>query len=143
VEIGRPHRVDLHRTYLPLPSPNQALLAKWGRLRELRAVVNKAIEEVRSSGSLGSSLQANLRLTLDAEDLALLRSLGDELKFVFIVSAVELQPGAQLAVQVRQPAPPSARAAGTTATTWATTRRTPSSAAAAPATCTAAAKCAT
>ena len=93
-------------TYLPLPSPNQALLAKWGRLRELRAVVNKAIEEVRSSGSLGSSLQANLRLTLDAEDLALLRSLGDELKFVFIVSAVELQPGAQLAVQVRPASAP-------------------------------------
>ena len=93
-------------TYLPLPSPNQALLAKWGRLRELRAVVNKAIEEVRSSGSLGSSLQANLRLTLDAEDLALLRSLGDELKFVFIVSAVELQPGAQLAVQVRAASAP-------------------------------------
>jgi len=93
-------------TYLPLPSPNQALLAKWGRLRELRTVVNKAIEDVRSSGSLGSSLQANLRLTLDAEDLALLRSLGDELKFVFIVSAVELQPGAQLAVQVRPASAP-------------------------------------
>ncbi|MCM2479044.1 isoleucine--tRNA ligase [Serpentinimonas maccroryi] len=93
-------------TYLPLPSPNQALLAKWGRLRELRAVVNKAIEDVRSTGSLGSSLQANLTLTLDAEDLALLRSLDDELKFVFIVSAVELQPGAQLAVQVRPASAP-------------------------------------
>ena len=88
-------------TYLPLASPNEALLAKWGRLRELRTVVNKAIEDVRATGSLGSSLQANLVLTLDAEDLALLRSLGDELKFVFIVSAVELQPGPELAVQVR------------------------------------------
>jgi len=93
-------------TYLPLPSPNQALLAKWGRLRELRTVVNKAIEDVRSGGGLGSSLQANLTLTLDAEDLALLRSLGEELKFVFIVSAVELQPGAQLAVQVRAASAP-------------------------------------
>ena len=88
-------------TYWPLASPNQALLAKWGRLRELRTVVNKAIEDVRTTGSLGSSLQANLVLTLDAEDLALLRSLGDELKFVFIVSAVELQSGSELAVQVR------------------------------------------
>mgnify|MGYP004704243945 CR=1 FL=1 len=88
-------------TYLPLASPNEALLAKWGRLRELRTVVNKAIEDVRTTGSLGSSLQANLVLTLDAEDLALLRSLGDELKFVFIVSAVELQPGPELALQVR------------------------------------------
>ncbi len=88
-------------TYLPLASPNQALLAKWGRLRELRTHVNKAIEDVRATGSLGSSLQANLVLTLDAEDLALLRSLGDELKFVFIVSAVELQPGPELALQVR------------------------------------------
>jgi len=39
-------------------------------------------------------------LTVAAEDFALLQSLGDDLKFVLIVSAVTLQQGSELAVQV-------------------------------------------
>jgi isoleucyl-tRNA synthetase len=88
-------------TYLPLETPNEALIAKWGRVLELRGIVNKAIEERRVAGEVGSSLQANVTLTLGGEDLALLQSLGDDLKFVFIVSQVELAAGADLAVEVR------------------------------------------
>ena len=87
-------------TYLNLGTPNEALLAKWGRVLAIRAVVNKAIEDVRAAGGVGSSLQANVALTVGAEDLALLQSLGDDLKFVLIVSAVTLQAGDDLAVQV-------------------------------------------
>ncbi len=87
-------------TYLNLGTPNEALLAKWSRVLEIRAAVNKAIEEVRTSGQVGSSLQANVALTVGAEDQALLQSLGDDLKFVLIVSAVTLQPGSELAVAV-------------------------------------------
>ncbi len=87
-------------TYLNLGTPNEALLAKWGRVLEIRAVVNKAIEDVRTAGQVGSSLQANVALTVAAEDFALLQSLGDDLKFVLIVSAVTLQQGSELAVQV-------------------------------------------
>ncbi|GAB3186616.1 isoleucine--tRNA ligase [Hydrogenophaga aquatica] len=87
-------------TYLPLGTPNEALLAKWSRVLELRATVNKAIEDVRAAGNVGSSLQANVTLTVGAEDFALLQSLGDDLKFVFIVSAITLQQGADLAVEV-------------------------------------------
>lgn len=87
-------------TYLPLGTPNEALLTKWGRVLELRNTVNKAIEAVRTAGQVGSSLQANVTLTVGPEDHALLHSLGDDLKFVFIVSAVALQLGDDLSVAV-------------------------------------------
>jgi len=87
-------------TYLPLGTANEALLAKWGRVLELRALVNKAIEDVRAAGQVGSSLQANITLTVGAEDHALLSALGDDLKFVLIVSAVTLALGNDVGVQV-------------------------------------------
>jgi isoleucyl-tRNA synthetase len=67
--------------------PDEALLAKWGRIREIRDIVNKEIEAVRAAGQVGSSLQATLSLGLPPQDLALLASLGEDLKFVFITSA--------------------------------------------------------
>ena len=76
------------------------LLAKWERLREIRDAANKEIEAVRAQGKVGSSLQVNLRVSAASEDHALLASLGDDLKFVFITSAVDLVPGDQLSVQV-------------------------------------------
>jgi isoleucyl-tRNA synthetase len=87
-------------TYLNLGTPNEALLAKWTRVLELRGLVNKAIEDVRAAGQVGSSLQANIHLTVGAEDFALLHSLGDDLKFVLIVSQVTLVQGDDVAVQV-------------------------------------------
>lgn len=86
--------------YLKLDAPDAALLAKWQRLRELRDAVNKDIEALRADGKVGSSLQANVTLTVPAEDHALLASLGDDAKFVFITSVLGLQAGAELAIQV-------------------------------------------
>jgi isoleucyl-tRNA synthetase len=45
-------------------------------------------------------LQAEVVVSVNAEDQALLASLGDELKFVLITSAARLAPGAALAVAV-------------------------------------------
>ena len=39
---------------------DDALLAKWQRIREIRDSVNKEIEDVRSRGRVGSSLQAKV-----------------------------------------------------------------------------------
>ncbi|MCK9490438.1 MAG: isoleucine--tRNA ligase, partial [Xanthomonadales bacterium] len=75
-------------TFLSLPSPNEALLAKWSRIRAIRDVANKAIEDLRAEGQVGASLQATLAITAGPEDAALLRSLGDDLRFVTITSAV-------------------------------------------------------
>ena len=88
-------------TFWKLPTPDAALLAKWARVRELRDVVNKEIEALRTAGGVGSSLQARVRLTAPPEDHALLESLGDDLKFVFITSGAELTAGDALAIEVR------------------------------------------
>jgi isoleucyl-tRNA synthetase len=87
-------------TYWPFPSPNEALLAKWERLRQIRDVANKEIETVRTEGRVGSSLQATLLITAGADDAALLRSLGDDLKFVTITSEARVADGDTLAIQV-------------------------------------------
>lgn len=78
--------------YAEIGGPDEALLAKWNRIRAVRDVANKFIEDVRAEGKVGSSLQANLTVRANAADLALLRSLGDDLKFVFITSKVTLDP---------------------------------------------------
>ena len=85
--------------YVQLDAPDAALLAKWSRIRELRDVVNKEIEVLRADGQVGSSLQANVTLTVNAADHALLASLGADLKFVFITSAIELIAGDALSIK--------------------------------------------
>lgn len=87
-------------TFSALPSVNEALLAKWARIREVRDVANKAIEDLRTEGKVGASLQAQLAITAGADDAALLRSLGADLKFVTITSAVTVVDGDELAVTV-------------------------------------------
>ncbi|KQP17986.1 isoleucine--tRNA ligase [Pseudorhodoferax sp. Leaf267] len=80
-------------TYSPLPAPDEALLAKWSRIRAVRELVNKQIETVRSEGRLGSSLQANVAVTVEPSDHALLASLGEDLRFALITSAAQLAEG--------------------------------------------------
>ncbi|WP_295378558.1 isoleucine--tRNA ligase [uncultured Pseudacidovorax sp.] len=87
-------------TFCDLGTPDEGLLAKWGRIQAIRDAVNKEIEAVRTAGGVGSSLQANVRLTAAPEDHALLAALGDDLKFVFITSVVDLQAGDALAIAV-------------------------------------------
>jgi isoleucyl-tRNA synthetase len=87
-------------TYAALPSPNEALLAKWSRIRAMRDTANKAIEDLRTAGAVGASLQAALTITAGADDAALLRSLGEDLRFVTITSAATVVDGGELAVTV-------------------------------------------
>jgi isoleucyl-tRNA synthetase len=87
-------------TFWAFAAPDTALLAKWQRIRSIRDEVNKAIETVRSEGSVGSSLQAEITLTVDDADHDLLASLGDDLKFVLITSQAVLQRGETLAIKV-------------------------------------------
>jgi len=86
--------------YSDLGTPDLALLAKWTRLREIRDVVNKEIETVRAAGQVGASLQANVTIAAAPGDLALLASLGDDLKFVTITSAAQAVGAETLAVTV-------------------------------------------
>ncbi len=79
---------------------DEALLAKWGRIRELREAVNKEIEAVRSEGRVGSSLQAEVAIAAPADLGAVLASLGDDLKFVTITSKALLSQAAELGITV-------------------------------------------
>ncbi|PIT82876.1 isoleucine--tRNA ligase [Limnohabitans sp. 15K] len=87
-------------TFSDFGSADAALLAKWSRIREIRDLANKDIENLRTAGQVGASLQAEITLTAPAADHALLASLGADIKFVFITSKVTLQAGDTLAVQV-------------------------------------------
>ena len=86
--------------FIELPAGDEALLAKWNRIREIRDLVNKDIENVRVEGKVGPSLQAEVTLTAQPEDLALLQTLADDLKFVLITSAASVVAGDELAVSV-------------------------------------------
>ena len=86
-------------SYIDLPGADSVLLAKWSRIREIRDGVNKDIEALRAAGKVGSSLQANVVLSVAPDDHALLASLGADLKFVFITSKLTLREGEALAIE--------------------------------------------
>jgi isoleucyl-tRNA synthetase len=76
----------------PVPDAD-ALSDKWGRILAVRAAVLKLLEENRQNkgdptgGGLGSSLEAEVDIATSGQELDDLASLGDDLKFVLIVSA--------------------------------------------------------
>ena len=81
----------------PDVADGEALLAKYAALREVRADVTKQLEEVRASGAIGSSLQAELAIKAAGEKFQLLASLEDDLKFVFITSQASVEQVADAA----------------------------------------------
>jgi isoleucyl-tRNA synthetase len=93
------------QTYWTLPevADGKALLDKYTALRAVRADVTKQLEELRTSGAIGSSLQAELTIKAAGDKYQLLDSLDDDLKFVFITSqanAVEVANEAEEAIAV-------------------------------------------
>jgi isoleucyl-tRNA synthetase len=87
-------------TFSDLGTPDDALLVKWARIREIRDQVNKDIETLRADGKVGASLQACVTLQAAPADHALLASLGHDLKFVFITSQLVLEAGDSLLAKV-------------------------------------------
>ncbi len=66
------------------------LAQKWQNIREVRLLINKEIEELRTQNLLGSSLHAGIRIEAPEDIFADLNSLGEELRFVFLVSECQL-----------------------------------------------------
>jgi len=95
VWVGKKDDSVFFHTWHELPKPKAAadLLAKWQRLRELRAPVRKEIEALRAAGKVGSSLQTEVDFHAEGADYEALTSLGDELKFLVITSAARVQRG--------------------------------------------------
>jgi len=71
------------------------LLATWARLFEIRDDVLRALEEARVAKQIGSSLEAKVTLTAFRETLELLRKYEKDLRYIFIVSQVEIVEASQ------------------------------------------------
>jgi len=88
---------------LPALDDAPALMAKYATIRAVRADVTKQLEDLRTSGAIGSSLQAELEIKASGDKFKVLASLDDDLKFVFITSlarALEVPSEAEEAVAV-------------------------------------------
>jgi isoleucyl-tRNA synthetase len=83
-------------TYYRFPEIAAAehLLGKWRQLRDFRSEVQKVLEQHRAAGAIGSSLQAEVDIAASGEQLELLRTLGDELRFVLITSRADVTAAA-------------------------------------------------
>ncbi|PXW88207.1 isoleucyl-tRNA synthetase [Nitrosomonas sp. Nm84] len=83
--------VLLHQWHTFPSQPNTGLLQqRWAKIRTLRSHVLKKLEESRAQGEIGSSLAAAVEIRTNSDDFTLLNALGDDLRFVLIVSAVTL-----------------------------------------------------
>src|ERR1041384_6990808 len=83
---------SIHLTLLPKADAQSydALLAEWGRLFAIRDDVLRALEEARVAKQIGSSLQAKVMLQASGSALELLQKHQNDLRYLFIVSQVEL-----------------------------------------------------
>ena len=70
---------------------DESLLAEWERLFAVRDDVLRALEEARVAKQIGSSLEAKVTLAASGSTLELLQRHQSDLRYLFIVSQVELQ----------------------------------------------------
>jgi isoleucyl-tRNA synthetase len=75
---------------LPTIEDEARLVEDWSRIRAVRAEAMKVIEDRRSEGKVGSSLQAEVEVHAAGEAYDLLAALGDDLRFVLISSKAVL-----------------------------------------------------
>ena len=69
------------------------LLERWEKLRDLRELVLKALEEARDAKIIGQSLEAHVVLTVPEKMRGLVERYGDFLTQLFIVSKVSVEEG--------------------------------------------------
>lgn len=88
--------------FYQVPQLEQAdeLGTKWEGLLALRARVVKELENLRTDGRIGSSLQGTATLHLPADLYQAAASLGDDLKFLFIVSDIQIAQAAEEKIEV-------------------------------------------
>jgi len=83
---GESHGAEAHKS-------NQ-LRADWALLRSVREEVLKALEEARNSKLIGSGLEAQVTVSAGEPAYSVLSRYTGELRYLFIVSAVELEKSA-------------------------------------------------
>jgi len=71
---------------------NDALSTQdWEKIFAVRIAVSKQLEQLRKDGAIGSSLNAEVTVFASGETYNALSKLGDELRFVLITSAAQLE----------------------------------------------------
>jgi isoleucyl-tRNA synthetase len=89
-----PNRTEpsIHLALLPKADAesHDALAADWERLFAIRDDVLRALEEARVAKQIGSSLEARVTLSASGSALDLLKKHQNDLRYLFIVSQVEL-----------------------------------------------------
>jgi isoleucyl-tRNA synthetase len=85
------------------PKDADALEARYGRLFEVRAVVQGRLEEARRAKLIGSGLEASVTVRAQGDQLRLLEEARAELPALFIVSKVVLEEGPLSAEVARAP----------------------------------------
>ncbi|WFC61303.1 isoleucine--tRNA ligase [Pseudomonas sp. REST10] len=75
-----------------LPQGFELDQAYWQRVMDVKGAVNKELEAMRASKTIGASLQAEVTLFSDDALSGDLAKLGDELRFALITSAVTTAP---------------------------------------------------
>ncbi|WP_374287075.1 isoleucine--tRNA ligase [Pseudomonas fluvialis] len=78
-----------------LPEDFELDRAYWEQLTEVRAAVNKELENLRNSKAIGGNLQAEVTLYSDEALQQALSKLDDELRFALITSAATVAPLAE------------------------------------------------
>ena len=79
---------------------SQEEMGRWARIAALRTAVNGALEQARADKTIGKSLEAEVDLTVTAEDAFLTEMDADALADTLIVSQVRVDVGAAQAVAV-------------------------------------------
>lgn len=78
---------------LPTPALTAITSDDWVMILAVKDAVNKAMDEARTDKLISSNLTAKATITTDGNTLTALNKLGDEARFVFITSDVELKQG--------------------------------------------------
>ena len=73
---------------------DEGLNERWERIWEVRTTVTKVLEEARKDKTIGHSLDARIDLHVPEKLYAFLQPYAEDLKSIFIVSAVTLSPAA-------------------------------------------------
>ncbi len=73
-----------------LPDDAKFSMEDWQQILEIKNAVNKALEEARKEGTIGGSLEAEVTLYCQPQLQTLLSQLGDELRFILIISKAEI-----------------------------------------------------
>ncbi len=77
-------------------------LNDWNNILKIRGYVNKKIEEIREKGDIGSSLQSEIEINAPSKEFESLKVFEKELKFIFIVSKVNIKKNEKLEIYVKK-----------------------------------------